>query len=46
VGLSVILHLKAKGVRQVIASDFSPGRRSLALACGADLGIDPATDSP
>ena len=25
VGLSVILHLKAKGVRQVIASDFSPG---------------------
>jgi threonine dehydrogenase-like Zn-dependent dehydrogenase len=46
VGLSVILHLKAKGVRQVIASDFSPGRRSLALACGADLVIDPATDSP
>ena len=46
VGLSVILHLKAKGVRQVIASDFSPGRRALAQACGADVVIDPATDSP
>jgi threonine dehydrogenase-like Zn-dependent dehydrogenase len=46
VGLSVILHLKAKGVRRVIASDFSPGRRALAQACGADVLIDPATDSP
>ncbi len=46
VGLSVILHLKAKGVRQVIASDFSPARRALAQACGADSVIDPATESP
>ena len=46
VGLSVILHLKAKGVRQVIASDFSPGRRALAQACGADVVIDPAAESP
>ena len=46
VGLSVILHLKAKGVRQVVASDFSAGRRALAQACGADLVIDPAADSP
>jgi threonine dehydrogenase-like Zn-dependent dehydrogenase len=46
VGLSVILHLKAKGVRQVIASDFSPGRRALAMSCGADIVVDPATDSP
>src|SRR5436853_45832 len=30
VGLSVIAMLKADGVRQVIASDFSPGRRALA----------------
>ena len=46
VGLAVILHLKAKGVRKVIASDFSPGRRALAQACGADVVVDPATESP
>ena len=46
VGLSVILHLKSKGIRQVIASDFSAGRRALAEACGADVVVDPATDSP
>lgn len=46
VGLSVILHLKARGVRDVIASDFSPGRRELARACGADVVVDPAAESP
>jgi threonine dehydrogenase-like Zn-dependent dehydrogenase len=46
VGLSVILLLKAKGVRTVIASDYSPGRRALATACGADIVVDPARDSP
>jgi threonine dehydrogenase-like Zn-dependent dehydrogenase len=46
VGLSVILHLKAKGVRAVVASDYSPGRRALATACGADVVIDPAQASP
>src|SRR5271166_255908 len=46
VGLSVILLLKAKGVRTVVASDYSPGRRSLAIACGADVVVDPAQDSP
>ena len=30
VGLGVILCLKAKGVRTVVASDYSPGRRALA----------------
>ena len=30
VGLGVILMLKARGVRTVVASDFSPGRRELA----------------
>jgi threonine dehydrogenase-like Zn-dependent dehydrogenase len=38
--------LKAKGVRNVVASDYSPGRRALATACGADLVIDPAEHSP
>jgi threonine dehydrogenase-like Zn-dependent dehydrogenase len=46
VGLGVILMLKAKGVRTVVASDYSPGRRALAEACGADVVVDPAEDSP
>ncbi len=46
IGLSVILMLKAKGVRTVIASDYSPGRRALAQACGADIVLDPAEGSP
>jgi threonine dehydrogenase-like Zn-dependent dehydrogenase len=46
VGLAVISMLKASGVRNVIASDFSPGRRALAKACGADVVVDPAQDSP
>ncbi len=46
VGLAVISHLKAKGVRTVIASDFSPGRRALATACGADKVVDPSAESP
>jgi len=46
VGLAVICHLKAKGVGTIIASDFSPGRRALASRCGADVVVDPATDSP
>ena len=46
VGLSVILLLKAKGVRTVVASDYSAGRRALATACGADVVVDPAHASP
>ena len=46
VGLAVILLLKAKGVRTVVASDYSPGRRALATACGADVVVDPAQGSP
>jgi threonine dehydrogenase-like Zn-dependent dehydrogenase len=46
VGLAVIGMLKARGVRTVVASDYSPGRRALATACGADVVVDPATDSP
>jgi threonine dehydrogenase-like Zn-dependent dehydrogenase len=46
VGLAVILCLKAKGVRRVVASDYSPGRRALARACGADVVVDPAEGSP
>jgi threonine dehydrogenase-like Zn-dependent dehydrogenase len=46
VGLAVICLLKAQGVRTVVASDFSPGRRALATACGADAVVDPAQESP
>jgi threonine dehydrogenase-like Zn-dependent dehydrogenase len=46
VGLAVILMLKAQGVRQVVASDYSAGRRALARQCGADVVVDPASESP
>ncbi len=46
VGLAVITMLKAQGVRTVVASDLSAGRRSLALACGADVAVDPRENSP
>ncbi|WP_183093484.1 zinc-binding dehydrogenase [Nocardioides stalactiti] len=46
IGLAVILMLKATGVKHVIASDFSPGRRALAERCGADVVVDPAVASP
>ena len=46
VGLATILLLKAKGVRTVVASDYSAGRRALARSCGADVVIDPAHEAP
>ncbi|MGB5796821.1 MAG: zinc-binding dehydrogenase [Mycolicibacter algericus] len=46
IGLAVVCMLKASGVRTVIASDFSPGRRALAVRCGADVVVDPAHGSP
>ena len=46
VGLGVILMLKARGVRTVVASDFSAGRRALAKVCGADVVVDPKVTSP
>jgi threonine dehydrogenase-like Zn-dependent dehydrogenase len=46
VGLGVILMLKAQGVRTVVASDPSEGRRALARRCGADVVVDPGVESP
>jgi len=46
IGLAVISMLKAIGVRRVIASDFSAGRRALAQLCGADVTVDPGGQSP
>jgi threonine dehydrogenase-like Zn-dependent dehydrogenase len=46
IGLAVILMLKATGVKTVVASDFSPARRSLAEQCGADIVVDPRESDP
>lgn len=46
VGLAVIQSLKALGMGPVIAADFSPARRAKAELLGADIVIDPATESP
>jgi threonine dehydrogenase-like Zn-dependent dehydrogenase len=46
IGLAVIAQLKAAGVRTVVASDFSAGRRTLAEKMGADVVVDPSAESP
>lgn len=46
VGLAIIALLKARGIKAIVASDFSPGRRELARRCGADVVVDPASTSP
>src|SRR5580693_3417269 len=46
VGLAVIAALKGRGHGPVLAADFSPTRRALAEAFGADVVIDPAAESP
>jgi len=46
VGLSVIAALKMKRAAPIIAADYSPARRALAQAMGADIVIDPAQHSP
>jgi threonine dehydrogenase-like Zn-dependent dehydrogenase len=46
VGLAVIAALKGRGHGPVLATDFSPTRRRLAEAFGADVVIDPAVESP
>jgi threonine dehydrogenase-like Zn-dependent dehydrogenase len=46
VGLAVIAALRGRGHGPVLAADFSPTRRRLAEAFGADEVIDPAESSP
>ena len=46
VGLAVIAGLKSKGYGPVIAADYSPRRRAAAEMLGADVVIDPGTESP
>ena len=42
VGLAVIAALRLKGIRPIVAADFSPKRRELAVKMGADIVVDPA----
>jgi len=46
VGLAVIAALRLADIRPIVAADFSPRRRALALALGADVVVDPATQTP
>ena len=46
VGLAVIAGLRLKGIKPIIAADFSPTRRQLAETMGADIVVDPARFSP
>jgi threonine dehydrogenase-like Zn-dependent dehydrogenase len=44
VGLAVIAALRLRGIEPVVASDYSAGRRAIALAMGAHEVVDPAFD--
>ncbi len=46
VGLAVIAALRLKGIRPIVAADFSSKRRELAVKMGADIVVDPAKESP
>jgi threonine dehydrogenase-like Zn-dependent dehydrogenase len=45
VGLSVILSLSLQGRGPILAADLSPERRAAAAALGADIVIDPTSES-
>jgi threonine dehydrogenase-like Zn-dependent dehydrogenase len=46
IGLAVIAALRLRDVHPIVAADFSPRRRQLAQALGADVVVDPSVDSP
>jgi 2-desacetyl-2-hydroxyethyl bacteriochlorophyllide A dehydrogenase len=46
VGLAAIVGLRLRGIRPIVAADFSPKRRELAAKMGADIVIDPRKESP
>lgn len=46
IGLGVIVGLKLAGIAPIIAADFHPARREMALKMGADLALDPRAVSP
>ena len=46
IGIAIIAALRARGVENIVASDFSPKRRELAGAMGAHQTLDAAQGSP
>lgn len=46
IGLGVVAGLKLMGIAPIIAADFHPARREMALRMGADIAIDPREISP
>ena len=46
IGLGVIVGLRLMGIAPIVAADFHPGRRALALAMGADIAVDPRETPP
>ena len=45
VGLAVIAALRTKGVGPIVAADFSPSRRQLAVTMGAHEAVDPHAET-
>lgn len=46
IGLAIAAVLRMRGVETIIASDFSPKRRDLALTMGATKAVHPKQESP
>ena len=46
IGLGVIAGLKLMGIAPIIAADFHPARREMAIAMGAHIAVDPRELSP
>jgi threonine dehydrogenase-like Zn-dependent dehydrogenase len=46
IGIAVIAALRARGVESIVAADFSPKRREIAITMGAHHTLDPAQGSP
>ncbi len=45
IGLALIAVLKGRGIAPIVASDFSPRRRDLAVAMGATAVVDPGVET-
>ncbi|MDR2856679.1 MAG: zinc-binding dehydrogenase [Novosphingobium sp.] len=46
IGLGVIVGLGLMGIAPIVAADFHPGRRELAIKAGAHVAVDPREVSP
>jgi threonine dehydrogenase-like Zn-dependent dehydrogenase len=46
IGLAIIAALSHRGVEHIVAADFSPTRRNLAMTMGAHQVVDPGQGSP